>query len=132
MEPLLPLARGYLESAGFRILDERSECLVADKLMFGQERDTWIVWTVPPTQDAARYESSLRGSISEVRPNYPDAKAYVLAHSRGGFSRDLLQTLSDSRIKFLVPVQFFDTPFKDEEAPKAASVIRDIRSEASL
>ncbi len=53
MSSLLPLVRGYLESAGFKILEERSECVVADRLVFAQDRDTWIVWTVPPDQELA-------------------------------------------------------------------------------
>jgi hypothetical protein len=69
---LATLVRGYLTSAGFRILEERGACFVADKLVFGQERDTWVIWTVPPG-DPERYESTLRASISSVRPNYPDA-----------------------------------------------------------
>jgi hypothetical protein len=86
---------------------------------------------VPEGQEPSRYESALRASISSIRPNYPDAKACLLASSRGGFSRDLLQTLTEERIQFLVPIWFFDTPFKVEEAPKAASVIADIRSLAA-
>jgi hypothetical protein len=129
MRDLPTLVRGYLTSAGFRILEERGGCLVADKLVLGQERDTWVVWTVPPG-NPERYESTLRGAISSVRPNYPDAKAFVLAWSRVGFSREFLQTLTESRIKFLVPIWFFDAPFKVEEAPKAASAIADIRARA--
>lgn len=128
MTSLIPLVRGYLESAGFKILLQEHECLVADKLIFGQDRDTWIVWTVPASRSGTSYESALRASISALRPNYPDARAYVLAASRGGFSRDLLQTLSELRIKFLVPVQFFDTAFKVEEAPRTASVVSDVRN----
>lgn len=132
MSKLQSLVRGYLESGGFKILRQEGECLVADRLVFGQDRDTLVVWTVPSETDASRYESTLRPSISAVRPNYPDAKAYVLAPSRSGFSRDLMQTLSESRIKLLVPIQFFDAAFKVEEAPKAASAIADIRSLANM
>ena len=131
MTSLQALARDYLESGGFRILNEVSNCLVADKLVFGQERDTWLVWTMPPGQEPSGYEFTLRTSISSMRQNYPDAKAYLLVSSRGGFSRDFLQTLAESRIKFLVPAWFFDAPFKVEEAPKAASAIADIRSLAA-
>src|SRR5712692_11415727 len=131
MTTLQSLVRGYLASAGFRILEERRDCLIADKLVFGQERDTWLVWTVPQGKDPGGYESVLRANISAIRPNYPEAKAFVLASSRAGFSRDLLQTFTDSRIKFLIPIWFFDAPFKVEEAPKAASAIADIRSMAA-
>lgn len=128
MESLLPLVRGYFESANFKILFQEAECLVADKLVFGQERDTWTVWTIPPRFEVGRYEATLRASISTVRRNYPDARAYVLSQSRRGLSREFQQELSDQQIRFLVPIQFFDAAFKVEEAPKAASAIADIRS----
>lgn len=128
MESFLPLVCGYFESAGFKILLHQTECLVADKLAYGQERDTWVVWTIPPDQEVGRYEPTLRARISALRPNYPDARAVVLAKARKGLSREFQQELSDQRIRFLVPVQFFDTEFKVEEAPKAASAISDIRS----
>ena len=125
---LMPLVRDYLESAGFKILSQQSECVVADKLVFGQDRDTWVVWTVPPDQDPARYEPTLRASVATVRPNYPDAKAYVLSKSRSGFSKEFQQTLINQGVRWLVPIWFFDAAFKVEEAPKAASAIADIRS----
>ncbi len=128
MTDLTPLVRGYLESAGFRIIGEHHQCLVADKLIFGQDRDTWVVWTVPPNVDPVRYESTLRASISQTRPKYPDARGSVVAWSRAGFTRELQQLFSDQRIKFLVPIWFFDAAFKVEEAPKAASAIADVRS----
>ena len=128
MISLSSLVRSYLESAEYKILSEQGHCLIADKIVFGSERDTFIVWTVPPDVDPSRYESTLRASISKVRANYPAARAYVLAPSRGGFSRDVLELFRESRIKFLVPIQFFDATFKVEEASKAASAIADIRS----
>jgi hypothetical protein len=59
MDSLLPLVRGYLESAGFKILLQQTESLVADKLVFGKERDTWVVWTVPGNQEVGWYEPIL-------------------------------------------------------------------------
>lgn len=122
------LARSYLESAGYNILSEQDNCIIADKLIFASERETSIVWTIPPDIPPGHYEATLRTTISTVRTNYPDAKGYVLAQSRGGFSRHALQFFRESRIKFLVPIQFFDTAFKVEEAPRAASAIADIRT----
>ncbi len=134
MNSLMPLVRGYLESAGFNIIRQEGDFVVADKLLFGQDRDTWLVWTVPAMpsiRSFSEYEGSLRASLPRLRENYPDAKAYVLSASRSGFSKDILQTLAELRIKFLVPIQFFDASFKVEEAPKAASAIASIRSLAS-
>lgn len=48
MNSLLPMVYGYLKSQGFNISHQEAEFLVADKLLFGSDRDTWIVWTIPP------------------------------------------------------------------------------------
>jgi hypothetical protein len=128
MEDLGSLVRGYFESAGFRVIGEHDHCLVADKLIFGQDRDTRMVWTIPGDVDPAKYEPSLRASIARLGPRYPEAKSSVVAWSRAGFTREVQQLFSDQRIKFLVPIWFFDAAFKVEEAPKAASAIADFRS----
>ena len=128
MNNLTPLVEGYLESAGFKILEGDKGFLVADRLVFAEDHDTRIVWTIPKDQNIARYESILRANVSKLRSKYPDAKATVLSSSRAGFSRLLQQELNDQRIRILVPIQFFDTEFKFEHAPKAASAIADIRS----
>jgi Pentapeptide repeats (8 copies) len=125
---LLPLVRGYLDSAGFLILSEAKDYLVADRPLIGNDRETSIVWAVPSGTTNAAYESALRGSISSVRPKNRGARAYVLSWSRDGFTRDFLTDLVDEGIKLLVPIQYFDTAFKSEEAGKALSAIDDLRS----
>ena len=126
---LLPLVSDFLQSADFKILEEGKEHLVADKLVFQQERDTWLIWTVPPKQQLDRYEPILNASISNLRPKYPDAKAYVVAQSRSGLSRPLQRRLTDEGIRFSVPAQFFDTPFSVEETShRTQSVISQLRS----
>lgn len=123
------MAKGYLESEGYRIIDQEAYGLVLDKLVFGQDRDTILLWTVPEGREISSYETMLCTQILSRRASYPDAKAYVLAYSRGGFSRDTFQTFADNRVKFLVPIQFFDTSFRHEETGKV-SVIADIRTQA--
>jgi hypothetical protein len=125
---LMSLARGYLNSEGFRVLDQQKHYLVADKLVFGQAHTTWLVWTVPAEENIQRYESTLSEEISNIKPQYPDATSFVLAESRAGFSRAFLQELNGKRISLTVPVQFFDAEFKVDEAPNAASAIQEIRS----
>ena len=82
MNSMALLVEGYLKSAGFKILEEHEGCVVADRLVFGDDRDTRIVWTIPMGQEIARYESLLRASVSRLRSKYPDAKATVLSSSR--------------------------------------------------
>jgi len=126
---LLPLVRGYLESAGFKIIEEQRDSLVADKLVFGQDRITWIVWAVPGGGDVTSHESALRPSISGLRENYPEAKGYVVTHNPRGFSKDFQKSLSEARVEFpRAPIQFFDAAFKVEVAPQARSAIEEIRS----
>ena len=127
MDDLQTLAGGYLESAGFRILDNVNGCLVADRIDFGA-RDTRLVQTTASGQQPS---ADLLNNMIELRANYPDSRSMVLSPSREGFTRDLLARLSEERIGLVVPVQFFDTPFKVEEAPRTASVIADIRRRAS-
>ena len=45
MNSMALLVEGYLKSAGFKILEEHEGCVVADRLVFGDDRDTRIVWT---------------------------------------------------------------------------------------
>ena len=52
----------------------------------------------------------------------------MVAPNRQGFSREFLSSLSASRVRLLVPIQYFDSPFKVERSPKTVSGIEDIRS----
>lgn len=124
---LAELVRSYFGSADFNVSEETGGCLVADKLIFGAERDTRLVW-VPRGRPGGGYdEGTLWDSISEVRANYPTtARATVVAPRREGFSRDMQQTLRQSRVRLLAPIQFFDSRFRVEESPRAASSISDI------
>ena len=131
MDDLTPLIEGYLTSADFKILHRQQNCIVADRPIFGRDRDTYVVWTIPPGEELPRYEPSLRGIISTILPKFPGAKSFIIAHSRSGVSRDLLHTLKENRTSFLVPIQFFDTAFKVEEAPRSASAIGDIRAHSA-
>ena len=126
MSDLETLASGYLESAGFRILQRANGCLVADRIEFGG-RDIRLVQTVRSSKAPGR---DLLDNVVDIRSNYPDARATILAPSRDGFSRDYIADLSAEKVALVVPVQFFDAPFKVEQASRTASVIADIRRQA--
>ncbi len=126
MPDLESLASGYLESAGFQILERTNGCLVANRIEFGGS-DIRIVQTLRANQAPGR---TLLDNVVEIRSNYPDARATILAPSRDGFSRDYIADLSAEKVALVVPVQFFDAPFKVEQASRTASVIADIRRQA--
>ena len=54
---------------------------------------------------------------------YPDARLYIVAHSREGFSREFHQEIKKYRVTFRVPIQFFDTAFKVDYARDFKSAI---------
>lgn len=127
-----PLVRGFLEAEGFRLLEQESDLVVADRLVTGLEHDLRLVWTVPAGEDPGRYQSRLRASISAHRPSYPEARAYLVSRSLAGFSRDFLVRLRDESIKLLPPIYFFDTPFNSEQMPSATrTAIEEIRAEGA-
>ena len=66
MNNLALLVKGYLESAGFKIIEEHKDYVVADRLVFAEDRDTRIVWTIPKDQ-MSQYEALLRASVSKLR-----------------------------------------------------------------
>jgi hypothetical protein len=122
------LVRGFLESQGFNIQDSQPDLVVADRL--AAEREILTVWTLPAKETFASYESRLRARISQVRPRYPEARGYVLASSLLGLSRDFQRSLSEEGIRPLVPVWFFDTPFKVEhQTERTKSAINDARED---
>lgn len=53
-EPLADLVRSYLRSAGFNLSND-GDCLIADKLIFGGERDTRLVW-IPTSPSGGSYD----------------------------------------------------------------------------
>ena len=126
MPDLESLASGYLESAGFKIMERANGCLVANRIEFGGS-DIRIVQTLREGQPPGR---ALLDNVVDIRSNYPDARATILAPSRDGFSRDYIANLSAEKVVLVVPVQFFDAPFKVEQASRTASVIADIRRQA--
>ena len=68
---LVDLVRSFLESAQFRVrpLGEKDNCLVADRLIFGEERDTRLVWVAPFGRRERSYEGSLLDDIRAIRGN---------------------------------------------------------------
>jgi hypothetical protein len=126
MSELALLVKGYLESSGFKVLSEQQGRVIADRPSVANLRDIWIVWTVPEGTDRQRYERSLVPAIEETLRDYPEAHGFLLASNKGGFSREFIAELAEHRVRFLVPIQFFDTPFKDEEAGSAASTQREL------
>lgn len=127
MPDLEKLAHGYLESEGFGVLEQTNGCIVAQRLDVGGGTDIRIVQTVPPTKVPNRNDLE---EVVDLRSNYPDARATILVSSREGISRDYYADLSAEKVRLVVPVQFFDAPFKVETAPRTTSVIGDIRKQA--
>ena len=126
MTELEKLANQFLKSEGFQELEHKNGCIIAQRIDFGGT-DVRIVQTVPaPRVPNHRHLER----VVDIRSNYPDARATMLVQSRDGISRDYMTDLSIENVRLVVPVQFFDAPFKVETAPKTTSVINEIRAQA--
>jgi hypothetical protein len=130
MHDLQNTVEGYLESAGYSILDSREGFLVADKAVIGGDRDTRLFW-IPPLKarvaDFRVIEQRLLKDFEVLIPQNPDAKYCIVAQTLEGFSRDFRSEAVKYRVKMLVPIWFFDTPFRIEENPSATSPITKLR-----
>jgi len=134
MEELQGLVKGYLKAAKYNLLDERHGFVVADRLEWGAVRDTRLFWmpSVPTAEgDFARFEQDLLRECEARMPAYPGAKSFIIVRSRGGFSRNFHAELRRLGVSMRVPVEFFDAPFRFEEAPGAASAIQSLREAES-
>lgn len=121
----------YLETLGFNFLEQSEDFLIADRVDFGGARDTRLIWIpVEPEheRDIPHIERRLVRQFEEKTSRYPDARSWVVAHTFGGFSQKFRAAASRHNVMLRVPVQFFDTPFKYEEARHVQSAIRELRN----
>lgn len=130
MDNLQQLIEGYLASEGFNLLDVKPGFVVADRPTVGGARDTRLVWVPTEPDHAANFpqlERRLLSQFNAVIPQYPNASYSIVTSWLGGFSRDFTSETSRLRVRRNPPVQFFDAPFKFEDAPEAASAIKSLR-----
>lgn len=129
MTTLQGLIQDFLSSAGFSLLDTRDGFVLADKLGFGGDRDTRLLWITPPpveVRDFREQETRLLKEFERAAVQYPQAKPFLVAETLEGFSRDFRSEAIRRRVGLNVPVQFFDAPYRIEEAPEAASAMKSI------
>jgi hypothetical protein len=128
------LVEGYLESAGYNLIEKGPGFIVADRAEFGGAgRDTRLYWIVPPAlpEDIRSMEPRLAASFMENLRRFPKARAWLISPVGGGFSKRFRHEAQQLGIRISSPIHFFDAPFKHEEAPETASVARSILERAS-
>jgi len=121
---------GYFETLSYNILEQEDDVVVGDKIDFGGIRDTRIIWTPMEPEndwDFPKLERRLCSSFKSKMRQYPDARGWMLSYTFGGFSQEFLTCAQSENVLLRVPIQFFDTPFKYEEASQYQSAIRDLR-----
>lgn len=117
MATLQSLAQSYLKSADFNLIDIREDFVIADKLGIGGDRDTRLLWTLPPPvsiSDFSKLEQRLLREFKAISPKYPNARYYIIVHTREGFSRDFRSELSKLHIRMRTTIEFFDAPFRTD------------------
>jgi hypothetical protein len=131
MYDLMTLAKGYLESAEYKLFHVREGFLVAEKPVLGGDVDRKLLWVARPPAKVTSFRELEAGLLEEFEtlvPQYPHANCTLLLHTLEGFSRKFRPQAMKLGVRIRVPVQFFDTPFKWEEEPEAASAARSLSS----
>lgn len=133
MQNLQGLVESYLKSVGYNLIDVRPGFVVADRLGLSGDRDTRLHWIVTPSgrEDFAALERRLLGDFVAAIAKYPRAKSWLIVPPGGGFSRNFRVESGRLGVQFTAPIDFFDAPFKHEEAPQAWSLIKSIVDSAS-
>lgn len=134
MDNLQKLVQSYLESAGYKLIDLREGFIVVDRLLLGGDRDTRLLWIIPPPieiEDFHQLELRLLREFEANITQYPEARCFLLVHTQEGISRDFRsEAYGRFRIKIRTPIQFFDAPYRSEsqqettEERKAASGVK--------
>lgn len=130
--PLQGQVESYLQSAGFSLLNTKEGFVIADKGALGGERESLLIW-IPIDRSRKRRlsqtEAALLDEIEAEIPNYGGARCFVLVPNLEGLSRDFRTEARRLGVKIRAPVQFFDAPFRFEDAPETASAIQTLRYE---
>jgi len=131
---LLELASGYLEAQGYKILQKQRDFLHGARPVPGQETHDYLVW-VPRIDEASSFrtqEGPYLSRFSDAAKNFPSAARVMLVGLREGLSPNFRSEVTKYRVAVRVPVEFFDTPFRAEEATSlgALSVADKIRERA--
>ena len=129
----------YFIAAEFTLRSEKQGFVIADRPAVGGDTETVMVWLLqPPMDDRARRrlsqtsrlnqtEALLLDEIEETISQHQAARRTVLVPTREGLTRDFSREARRLGVKILVPVQFFDAPFRIEQAPDSASTIKSLR-----
>jgi hypothetical protein len=130
MEGLQDLVESYVTTLGFSVPNRREGFLLADKVGFAGSRDTWLLWVVGERDaewETPQLERRLLRDFEEMSAKYPNSRKFLVVDSTGGLSQEFRRRSEQIGVETRVPIQFFDTPFKHEEAPDIQSAIKELR-----
>ncbi len=123
---LLALTEGYLRAQGFTVSRRARDQLIGNRLTVGEEREFVYVWVLREMDPAAlrAREGAYLAHFKAAADAHPAAQKIVLVPSRAGLSREFEAGAQRwYGVKLRTPAQFFDTAFKWEGSPEAASAL---------
>ena len=124
---LLSQVKEYLGEADYTLQNPPAQDLVLATRSAIGGKENMLVW-LPRTMKNQSQLDEIDDTFSS--PQYRNARRCILVPTTAGLTRDFRRDAQLLGSQILVPVQFFDTPFKIEEAPNAASVIASLRDQA--
>lgn len=127
---LVTLAQGYLEAEGYTVNARGRGLLIGRREAMGDEQELVYLWVLPDTsrENFATQERPYLRRFMEAADENPTAMKYCLAPTLGGLSTDFRRDAQrHARVAVRAPAQFFDTDFKWEKDPRAASATRRLK-----
>ena len=124
---------GYFSREGFTLQNENEGFVAAYRPALGGDKETVMVWLPQLSlDDHARHRLSqievrLLDDIEATISQHQTARRTVLVPTTEGLTRDFRSEAHKLGVKILVPIQFFDAPFRIEEAQDSASTIGALR-----
>lgn len=126
---LVELANGYLQTLGYNTAKQGRDLLVGNKISLAEERHTIFVWvpSLEPGQPFTSQESLYLSRFRKALTDYPRAQKFMLLTTTEGLSPGFRQRAKrEYDVNIRVPIQFFDTPYKWDEAKETTSTARQL------
>lgn len=129
---LTALAVGFLAASGYTAEERDPNFVVAERPRFGGAKETICVWIVTTEarqgRDQGNLEAELTGRFRGAAKKFPGSTLYLLVERADGFTQNFLgQVKREFGVAVRVPVQFFDMPFRWDQAGESASAVRALR-----
>lgn len=119
-----------MEAEGYAVNASGRGLLIGRREAMGDEQESVYLWVLPDTsrEDFATQERPYLRRFMEAADEDPTARKYCVVPTLEGLSTDFRRDAQRlARVAIQAPAQFFDTEFKWEKDPRAASATQQLK-----